>query len=237
VRTHARTILALLGIAAAGASLPAMVARASDPIPLKLAKMIIELNDTAGDVGIQISADGEPWDRLMVEAPDGWKILDVKGKRNLGLLGSTELFMESHEPSFDEMTLEEVLALFPEGIYAFSGNTVDGEKLTGQAVFTHDIPGAPLVHSPPEGATVDPDDVVIDWDPVVDPPGIQIVEYEVIATQISPKRTLSIHVPAAVDTIHLPPEFFEPGQEYQYEVLAIEVGGNQTISEGEFFTQ
>jgi hypothetical protein len=30
----------------------------------------------------------------------------------------------------------------------------------------------------------------------------------------------------------VPPQFLEPGKEYKFEVLAIEAGGNQTITEG-----
>ena len=34
----------------------------------------------------------------------------------------------------------------------------------------------------------------------------------------------------------VPPEFLEPGTAYTFEVLAIEAGGNQTITAGSFVT-
>ena len=41
---------------------------------------------------------------------------------------------------------------------------------------------------------------------------------------------------ATVSEVHIPSELVAPGTEYEYEVLAIEVSGNKTISAGEFET-
>lgn len=220
-----------------GMVLPSMRAARPPTLPFKDARLKIEFNASAGDVGIQVFADAEPWDLFMIEAPNGKKIVDVRGKANLGALGMTELFFESHEPALDDLPLDQFLALFPEGDYHFFGVTTDGERITGTAAFTHAIPAGPVIVEPAEGSIQDPADVTIDWDPVVDPPGIQIVEYEVIVEQEDPPRALSIHVPGSVTSLTIPPEFFEPAQEYKMEVLAIEVGGNQTITEGSFSTQ
>jgi hypothetical protein len=44
-------------------------------------------------------------------------------------------------------------------------------------------------------------------------------------------------IPAAAGTmVTVPPEVLEPGADYLFEVLAIEKGGNQTITEGCFAT-
>ncbi|MFM9996619.1 MAG: hypothetical protein ACKVU4_12565 [Phycisphaerales bacterium] len=228
--------LSILGVGILGLLLPAMRDRDEDPIPLKVAKLRIELNATAGDVGIQADIDGEPWERLIIEAPNGKKILDVRAKGKLESLGMTELFFESHEPSFDEVPLEDVLAMFPEGTYEFCATGTDGVEMEGEAIFTHMMPDAAVVLSPVDGSTQDPANMVVDWEPVTGPPGIEIVEYEVLVVQISPKRVLSAHVPASITSLTVPPEFLVAGQSYQFEVLAIEAGGNQTITEGVFFT-
>jgi len=213
-------------------------------IPFDDARIIIELNATDGDVGIQVFLDGEAWNEVTIVSPDGM-IFEVKGEGSLKELGLTELFFESNEPSFDELPLEEFLALFPEGEYSFIGKTVEGDELVGTATFTHNIPAGPEIVSPAEGAVLDPDmPVVIEWDPVTDPfpgtdsEGIEIVRYQVIVEREEPQPLLvfSVDLPASASQVTVSPEFIEPGTAYKFEVLAIEAGGNQTISESFFCT-
>ena len=72
-----------------------------------------------------------------------------------------------------------------------------------------------------------------------DPPGSTIVAYQVIVTLDSddfPERELSMIVPASETSVAIPAEFMQGGSDSEFEVLAIEAGGNQTISESSFFT-
>jgi hypothetical protein len=117
-------------------------------------RIIIEVNSTDGDAGIQIFLDGEGWAELEVSDPDGEEILEIEADGSVGIQGITELFFESAEPSFDEQTLEELFALFPEGKYRFKGETVDGLPLNGKASLTHAIPDGPVIVSPEEGEIV-----------------------------------------------------------------------------------
>ncbi len=84
----------------------------------------------------------------------------------------------------------------------------------------------------------DPSDDLIAWEPVLNTPTVQIAEYQVIVERldVSPKRVFSIHVPASVTSIMVPPQFLESGLEYKFEVLSIETGRNQTIHESFFYT-
>jgi hypothetical protein len=219
-------------------SVPALLlARAGGgkkPLEFAEARLIIEFNASAQDVGVQAFVDGEPWKNLSIFAPDGRTMLEVTGKSQLNFLGMTELFFESHEPALEDLSLEEFLALFPEGLYRFSGVTAGGQAIEGTAAFTHNIPPGPVVESPENGVTVEPTEAVIDWQPVT-APGMEIVAYEVIIESGS-DNTLDVHVPASVTQLSVPPEFLLPGTEYLFEVLAIEAGGNQTITEGFFET-
>ena len=142
-----------------------------------------------------------------------------------------------------EKIVKELFELFPEGKYRFRGETVDELPLRGKAVLTHAIPAGPVIVSPEEGDIVDPDDVVIFFDPVVDPfPGtylpVEIIGYQVIVEREEPsKLVFSVDLPAsAPQQVTVPWEFLEPETEYKFEVLAIEESGNQTISESEFET-
>jgi len=213
-------------------------------IPLEAAKIIIEFNATDEDVGIQVFLDGEPWKSVNIVGPDKRRIARIDGTGNLGKLGLTELFFESNEPSLvEDMTLAEFLALFPEGEYKFSGRSVEGDELVASATFTHNIPDGPSIVLPLEGETVDPDNAIIQWDLVTSPPGIEIAGYQVIVEQVDPVTTDAISVldvnklPASATQFKVPPEFLKPGTEYLFEVLAIEVGGNQTISQSSFVTE
>ena len=198
----------------------------------------IEINDTDGDGGIQIFLDGVGWDRMVVTDPDGNEVLDFSAAGSVGIQGITELFFESAEPSFDDQPLEELLELFPEGIYKFEGTTTEGDTLKGKARLTHALPDGPVLVLPEEDDdAVDPDDTVIDWDPVADPQGSMIVGYQVIVSQESGTfREFMAEVGPETTTVTVPPEFMAPDTEYKFEVLAIEASGNQTISEREFAT-
>ncbi len=209
----------------------------ADQLPLKAARIIIEYNSTALDVGIQVFLDADPWKTMEIVNPDGDKIYAVKGKGSVKKLGSTELFFESQEPSIVDLPIPEFLALFPAGVYQFSGKSAEGkDEFVGSATFTHNIPDGPVIVSPQAGAVVDLNNTVIDWDDVTTPAGIQIVQYEVIVEGGNPQRKFDVFVLAGTTSLKVPPEFLEPNTAYIFEVLAIEVGGNQTISEGSFST-
>jgi hypothetical protein len=185
---------------------------------------------------MQVLLDGEGWQSVRLIDPRGRRVFEVLTRGSVRRTGVTELFFESEEPSLDELPLEEFLARFPEGEYRFRGVTVDGELLAGVATLTHAIPDGPVLISPAEGAVEDPAHTVVAWEPVADPPGSSIVEYEVIVERADLLRVFSVHVPATVTSVTVPPEFLEPGKPYKFEVLAIEAGGNQTLSESFFET-
>jgi hypothetical protein len=229
-----------------GLTLPQRVhANEPDEIPFDIARIIIEFNATDEDVGVQVLLDGGSYKRLEIFRPDGRKVLDLEAKRSLRKQGLTELFFESSEPSLADVPLEQFLARFPEGEYEFQGEGIDGIGLEGEATFTHVIPAGPFLISPEEDAVVDPNNTVIIWEPVTDTitgsADIDIVGYQVIVEREDPRRLFGVRVfnadvPASITSVTVSPEFLEPDAEYDFEVLAIEAGGNQTISSSSFTT-
>jgi hypothetical protein len=213
-------------------------------VPFGQTKIIIEVNATAGDAGIQIFLDATGWKSLEISDPNREKIFFVNAGGSVANTGVTELFFESAEPSFADLPLNQLLVRFPEGDYPFVGITVDGKKLTGKAALKHNIPAGPVIVSPAAGAALNPNSpVVIDWDPVTEPfPGtnlaVTIVGYQVIVERVKPQplRVFSVDLPATITEVRVAPEFIEANAEYIFEVLAIEVSRNQTISEGSFKT-
>ena len=236
-----------IGVMALATSLAPTNGVAGGPEPLKDVKFIIEHNATAEDTGFQAFLDGEPWNRLKIEAPDGKGLMDVRALGRLKKLGLTEFFFETDEPPNAEVPIEQLLARFPEGEYEFEAEAVEGGLMTGTATLTHDIPKGPEILTPTKGQVVDPENAVVSWKPVtqsITGEPVEIVGYEVIiekAVEVSPpgfsKQVLSVHVTGATTSLTAPPEFFEPGTDYDFEVLALEVGGNQTISSSSFVTR
>ena len=206
----------------------------SKKIPLSDASLIVEVNATDGDAGLQVFVDAEAWKEMQVFSPSGRKILDVLTRGRLRNYGLTELFSESSEPPFDEFPLRKFKKLFPEGNYRIVGTTIDGHRLAGRARLTHDIPDGPEIITPVDGDVVPPDGLVARWASVAGPAGIDIKGYRVIIEREDPLRVLSVDLPPSAASISVPPGFLEPGVEYKLEVAAIEASGNQTLTEISF---
>lgn len=194
-------------------------------------QFFFELNATDGDLGVQLKLGAEPWKKLKILGPDGRRLLEVEGKGTLKDFGLTDFHFESNEPNFEEMSMEDILDEWPEGEYTFVAKTIDGCKMKGTAELTHDIPDAPEITSPADGDEVDPDDLVIEWEPVTTPSGIEIVSYQVIVTSEDDSSfRFDVVLPPDATSVSVPSEFLEPGALYELEVLAREESGNQTIS-------
>ncbi len=152
------------------------------------------------------------------------------------------MFLESGEPSLDDVPLAVFLARFPTGDYRIVGKGITGEKLVGVAKFTHDIPAGPVLVSPVEDAVVDPNNLVVTWQSVGPANGSPIVGYQVLVVKPNtglralPKIILDVTMPPSATSMAVPPGFLLPDSAYEWEILAIESGGNQTLSVGHFRT-
>jgi hypothetical protein len=196
-----------------------------------IARLFIEFNESGNDLGFHVFLDGEDWKELTIVNPAGREIFEVEGSGGYAKLGLTELFFEGAEPNLDDVPLSVLLGMFPEGRYRFQGVTTSGERLTSTARLSHAIPRGPVV-----SALVDDEDVIIQWEGVTRPPRgfpnrvIEIVGYQVIV------GSFQVTLPAGARQVELPDEFvaaLEQG-EHDFEVLAIDRSGNQSITEGTF---
>lgn len=134
----------LLGAGILCASLPAARTPA---IPFDEAVLTLEYNATDGDAEIVLDVDADVGlARFTVIAPDGRHILDLRA-RHAQDLGIRKIRLETPEPS-----LEDVLAAYPAGSYRFLGQSVDGETLASEVWLSHELPLAPTISYPLEGA-------------------------------------------------------------------------------------
>ena len=230
-----------------------------DEQPFGATAIIIET--TENDIELQVFVDGTRWKTLEIFTPDDRRVFNLRTRKNIRRQGGlSELFFASEpthylefEPNFDG-TIEDFLARFPEGVYEFEGRTGKGGELEGEAILSHVLPEMPEIIRPvmdgDDPPVLDPNDIVIEWEPVTtrfigDGP-VEIVEYQVILEQDEPlreapwvdgkSRRALINLPASVTSLKVPPEFLLPNTPYNFEVMAIESSGNATITEGEFIT-
>ena len=212
-------------------------------VQIKDARLKIEKNSTDSDAGIQVFIDADQWKVMRIFDPNGTLVFETKTIGRFGKQGGTELFLESAEPDFTELPFEEFLQRFPEGTYKFRGVGLEGQRYVGEAKLTHDVPDGPELISPIEGDGLqDPKKTILQWRPVDNPNGSAIIAYEVLVVQPStsfpalPKVFLDIIMPANATKLRVPDGYLLPDTEYEWEVLAIEAGGNQTLSSSTFKT-
>ena len=209
----------------------------------------IELNATDRDVGVRGFFDYDPWKELEIENPRGRTIAEVEAEKSMKRQGFAEWFYESGEPPLDEVSFETFFRRFREGDYEFEAETIEGDEVECVAEFTHILPCGPV-----PSAEVNNGTVTISWPEVVDvvdpeatdatggteivcigPEESLVIEgYEVILE--SEETRLQFNVPGDVNELEIPLAILESGTTYDYEVLAIEESGNQSITEDEFDT-
>jgi len=234
----------------AGLTLAAGVeeAHATKSEPFKLTNIHFETNETACDMGIQISFDTEGITELSIEDPDDQVIYSAQSTAGMADIGGqTEGFLEGVEPPVEGIgcepdpegviSVEDLFTAFPAGKYEFEGQG-GGVTFEGSAILTHNIPAGPVIIAPAGGTVVSAnEDLLIEWEEVTDPiiPSlgpVQIVGYHIVVAAIGqPSAQLDVDVLDDVTSVTVPAEFLQPGTVYEFEVLATDKGGNQTITE------
>jgi hypothetical protein len=255
---HGTTLVAL-AILLAGLgfqSRPAVADDDGEEIPFDEANVFAELNHTDRDLGLHARIDGDEWKRLHIEDPNERTMLHVNLRGRLRRQGLTELFFESAEPNFEDLSPEAFFRRFPEGEYEIEGVTLDGEEMESTAEFTHVMPAPPGgiklngIVDAAENCDADPlpavsAPVTISWDEVTtshpdvgtpnSDPGIEIVGQQVVLEREEPDLlVLSVDLPPDATSFEVPEDFTDLGDEFKFEILVREESGNQTAIEGCF---
>jgi hypothetical protein len=220
--------------------------------PFEEARLFFELNDTDGDLGIHGLVDGDEWKRLQIDDPNDVLMLDVMVRGRLRRQGLTEIFFESAEPPFDELSPREFFRRFPEGVYDIDGVTLAGAELESEVRLSHVLP-APASNirisgvAAAENCDAEPlpsvqTPVVINWDPVTRAHptigkrgAVRIDHYELILEREEPTLlTFSVELPPEVTGFEAPTGFIELGDAFKFEIIARATNGNQTAVESCF---
>ena len=251
---------ALAGVALAVAGTPAT---AAPPAPFKQTNIHFETNASACDMGIQFSFDTEGITRGEIENPFEQVVFSlgsVVGQE--GTHDITEMFQERVEPPItdlinalgcepgegDAISLTELLSNWPAGWYEFDGES-GGVEYEGRAKLTHNIPAGPEILAPSDGSVVPHDaNLLVRWKKVTGPilpylGPIEIVGYHFLIADVTnpvlapgkTKTQFDADLSKSESSMLVPKQFLEPNRIYEFEVLATEKGGNQTITEGGVF--
>jgi hypothetical protein len=216
------------------------------------AKLYIEHNATDEDTGVHGLLGHDGLTAVCLRMPDDTQMLLIDPVERFGDLGIADFFFESREPPADEYPIADLEADFPEGRYRFSGLDAEGTAWVGTALFTHDVPAAPVITAPELAEEESAGDVELPttglevrWEPVtrtLDGGDVTVSGYEVIVTQVEhedphgqSRPVYDVHVSPDRTELPVVDGFLLPGTVYELEVLALEESGNQTISLG-FFT-
>jgi hypothetical protein len=253
--------VAVAGMALAAAATTA--ATAAPPEPFKQTNIHFETNASACDMGVQISFDTDGVTVGEVEGPGDQPVFSfgaVPGVENTHDV--TEMFQERVEPPITDLldaldcetpegeaiSLAELLGNWPAGTYEFDGES-EGVEFEGTAKLNHRIPAGPAITAPADGDVVAHDQsLLIKWNKVTTPilphlGPVEIVGYHVVVADVTQetlapgktKTVLDADLSKTETSFPVPKQFLEPGRIYEFEVLATEKGGNQTITEGGIF--
>ena len=234
--------VAILGLALGGATQGVHAQELSE------AELFFELNDTDGDLGIHASIDGGPYTKLEIEDPRDRVILAVAALGRLAKQGLTQLFLESAEPSFDELDPELFFLRFPEGEYEIEAVRA-GVEFEATVRLSHVLAAPPshiTVNGVPVAEDCDAEDlptvtepVVIDWSPVkqshpeIGRPGpVKIVRYQFFVEQGDLK--FAVDLPPTVTEFEVPLEITAAGGTFKFEIIARTSALNNTAVENCF---
>lgn len=253
-----RTLSTMLGgLAAVALAIASPSAWADDDDEMETefdeSELFFELNYTDEDLGIHALIDGEAWKRLIIKRDDNdRKLLDIRVKSKLRKQGLTELFFESAEPEFDDLSPAAFFARFPAGIYIVEGVTLEGDELESEMEITHLLPAPAETSVNGTEAAEDCDTpltgvtrpVVITWDeveesidnteegfPAITP--IDVVSYQVVAEIDETPFNVSAILGPDARSFEIPAELLDlavaiSDREVKFEVLVRETSFNQT---------
>jgi len=262
MKIHERMLPVAMAGAGLALSTGAQVAMAAPPEPFKLTNVHFETNASACDMGIQLSFDTDGITEGSVEDPNEEVVFSFAAVEGMEETQDvTEAFQErveppiielenalGCEPSADAISLAELFTAWPAGTYEFEG--LSGRvEFEGTAKLTHKIPAGPEITAPGDGDVVPHDaPLLIRWNKVTAPilPNlgpIQIVGYHIVVVDVTvpvlppgkTKTALDADLSKNETTFLVPKQYLEPNRVYEFEVLATEKGGNQTITEGGVF--
>jgi hypothetical protein len=202
------------------------------PEELQAARVFLELDAAANDVALRVGLEGEDWRDIQVISPDGRLLFGARGQGPLSRLGLADLSFAGVAAPLDQVPLEHVLKAFPEGRYDFIGSTSLGQRVEGHDHLNHVVPAAPVIDVQVSGTTV-----TISWQPVTQvAEGFPEAPVDIVAYRVLTDKGFGATLPPTATSLTLPSQVVDylGSGSHRVQVLAIEKGGNRTLSTGTF---
>ena len=154
----------------------------------------------------------------------------------------------------DEDKPKDFFARFPEGAYAMSATTIEGQAMKGSPMLSHVMPAPPgNIRVSGHAAPLDCDEgpvpvaakpVVITWDPVtrshpeIGKPGpVKVTKYQMVIEREEPTTLVMSHdLPPSAKSYSVPAGLIalDSGDGFKFEIVVREASGNQTVFESCF---
>ena len=255
--TVGRQVALVIGAGLMVMSSQAGLGQEAGELPFSEAQLYFELNHTDGDLGIHGLIDGDAWKSLEIEGPGEQLLMNVWIRGSLRKQGMTEIFFESDEPSFDELSPAAFFKRFPQGIYEIEGITLEDDELEAEIRLSHVMAGPPggiKVNGKNSAVNCDAtlpvvsEPVTLDWNavtrshPTVGTPNVNVtvLKYEVVGEieregQNPDVLVFSADLPRNVTVFEFPESFTALADgEMKFEIVTKLTNGNQTAVESCF---
>jgi hypothetical protein len=221
----------------------------------EVADVYFELNDTDGDLGIHALIDADAWRMLSLETPRHRHEVGIVLTGSFRRQGLTELFFESAEPNFEDLSPEQFFNRFPEGDYVVHAKSIENQSFEMADTVNH------LMPAPAQGLEVNGVELPENCDeelPSLSPPftiawesvemshptigrtneSIEVAKYQLVLEREDEALIFTIDLPPEITEVEIPAGFAESGEEFKVEVIAKEAsGGNQTAVETCFLVE
>ncbi len=184
------------------------------------------VEDEDFEVRFEAIAGDEGLAALKVVAPDGRTVIDFTAPDSK--LGMRQVTLETPEPK-NNGTLQ---ADFPAGSYRFTGRTVAGVTLQGEAKLSHRLPEASsFVHPRPDEKNVPVTGLQLRWSPVKNlAVWLLVIEHEASGSEFK------VNLPATTTAFAVPDGFLAAATKYKLAIGAVAKDGNTTFIETAFTT-
>ncbi|MBZ0171178.1 MAG: hypothetical protein K8E66_02240, partial [Phycisphaerales bacterium] len=192
------------------------------------ASVRFEQNTTDGDFEFvfEITGGDEGLEVLNVLAPDGRTVVQFSAP-DRSTLGMRHFRFESPEPPNYAL----LTSAYPEGVYLFSGSTVSGDVLHGEAELSHELPPTVADLHPADARGVPIDGLVISWSAVAG-----AAAYAIEVEQDDLGVAVEASLPGSATSFAVPDGFLAAGTEYKLGVGTVSESGNISVVETTFTT-
>ena len=196
--------------------------------PFKTAEIYFEQNATDGDAEVvfKAKAGDDGMTKLKVVSPNGRTVIDFVAPD--ATMGIRSFHMESPEPE----SIDAIKEAYPEGVYKFSGTTVDGTEYMSEAALSHILPQTVTVQYPADEAeNIETSQLKITWLPIK---GAESYLIEVEQDELNVK--VEAQLLNSQTTFSVPENFLQPDLEYKIVIGAESTIGNLNFVETSFKT-